>query len=322
MKGLIYLIHPGDVIPGDNVNEWSIVKPVKETFEKFGYDARIIVFGDYTYEQFSALPVPDGVVFFEIITFQASKKYESYLELIKTWDTVFLHDVETQYITCKKSAMYEILSANDVDVPKTIVINGDDELTEEGFDSLLQAADIQYPVVVKPDFGRKASMTELCYNYEDACLAIEDIRSTKCYYCNEQKKMLGSPALVQEYVGHYPDLYVRVAVLPGGYTGGCMFLTAPFEEEKFVNYNKYKFRISYKVSEELESEVKRALAILNVNAALLDLLVTPEGGFKFSDINCYGNLTTMVIQSGLNLYDNLSQFMDEKITQKRLNQQR
>ena len=96
-----------------------------------------------------------------------------------------------------------------------------------------------------------------------------------------------------------------------------MFLTAPFEEEKFVNYNKYKFRIAYKVSEELEAEVKRALSILNVNAALCDLLVTPDGGFKISDVNCYGNLTTMVVQSGLNLYDNLSQFIDEKIKQRR-----
>lgn len=316
MSGLIYLIHPGEVYPGDTIEEWSIVKPVKESFEKLGYEAKIIVFGNYSYDQFAALPVPDGVVFFEIITFQASKKYESYLELIKTWDTVFLHDVDTQYITCKKSAMYEILSSHGIQVPKTIVINAEDELTEEGLDSLLQAADIEYPVVVKPDFGRKASMTELCYDYESASIAIQDIRDTKRFYNGELKQMFNSPVLVQEYVGHYPDMYVRVAVLPG-YTGGCMFLTAPFEEEKFVNYNKYKFRIAYKVSEELEDEVKRALAILNVNAALCDLLVTADGGFKISDVNCYGNLTTMVVQSGLNLYDNLTQFMDEKIKQGR-----
>lgn len=321
MKGSIYLIHPGEVHPDDNIKDWSIVKPVKESFEKFGYDAKIIVFGDYTYEQFASLPVPDGVVFFEIIAFQASKKYESYLELIKTWDTVFLNDVDTQYITCKKSAMYEILSTHDVDVPKTIVINDEDELTEERFNTLLEAAGIQYPVVVKPDFGRKASMTELCDDYKSAALAIEDIRTTKSFYCNTQKKLLGSPALVQEYVGHYPDMYVRVAVLPG-YTGGFMFLTSPFEEEKFVNYNKYKFRVAFKVSEELETEVKRALSVLNVNAAVCDLLATSDGGFKISDVNCYGNLTMSVIQSGLNLYDKLSTFMDEKITQKKSNQQR
>lgn len=317
MSGLIYLIHPGELIPGDDVSEWSIVKPVKESLEKFGYDARILVFGDYTYDEFASLPVPDGVIFFEIITFQAANRYSKYLDLIKTWDTVFLHDVDTQYNTCKKSAMYEILASNGVDVPKTIVIEGEDDISEERFNTLLQEADIQYPVVVKPDFGRKANMTELCHDYKNAAMAIEDIRDIKNFFCHNKKKLIGSSVLVQEYVGHFADMFVRVAVLPG-YTGGCLFLTSPFEDEKFVNYNTHKFRIASRVSKELEDEVKRALSILNVHAALVDLLPTPDGGYKISDVNCYGNLTTIVIQSGLNLYDNLSEFMDNKIKQKRM----
>lgn len=316
MTDTIYIIYPGELHPEDNCSEWVSVKPVRESFSKIGYNVEVLSFGEYTYEQLTQLPVPAGVFFVDVITFYASQKYADYLEFIKTWDTVFLNGVDSQFITAKKSSMYEILSNEGIDVPKTIIVDGEQELTEEAFNLLLENADIQYPVVVKPDFGLKGTMTQLCEDYNSASLAIDDIRNTRYFYCNTAKKVIRSTALVQEYVGDYPDMFVRVTVLPG-HTGGYIFLTSPYEEEKFVNYNKHKFRVAYKVDPEIESAVKNAMSILGANAACCDLLITDEGGYKITDINCCGNLTMNVVQTGLNLFDNLASFMDEKIKEKR-----
>jgi glutathione synthase/RimK-type ligase-like ATP-grasp enzyme len=90
---------------------------------------------------------------------------------------------------------------------------------------------------------------------------------------------------------------------------------SPFEEVKFVNYNKHKFRVLCKVEAELESLVRDTFSALKVNAGCCDVLID-RNGYKITDVNCYGNLGLYIMLSGVNLFENMADYLDSKIKEK------
>lgn len=308
----IYIIYPGVRPSAEDCDEWFTVKPFKQTLLEKGYDVDFMCLSDYTIEQFTQLPVPAGVVFNHIISFYAKQTYAEYFEIIKSWDTVFLNDVNAQYLTSNKSIMYSVLEREDVGVPKTITIQSY-QLSEDTCNNLLQEKDINYPVVVKPAFGVRAAGTSLCYNYNDIMQTLDIIKQERNVYHTVEHKLIYPPVLVQEYINEYPDMFIRVCVLPG-YVGGFVYLVSPYEQDKFATYNNHKFRVAYKVDEDLENIIKKAMAILNVNAACIDVLIC-KTDYKITDINCFGNLSMNIVLSEINLYQYMVDFLDERIRQ-------
>jgi glutathione synthase/RimK-type ligase-like ATP-grasp enzyme len=311
----IYIIYPGERPLTEDCNEWFSVKPFKEALLSRGYKVEVICFDDYTLEQFNELDIPAAVIFNHIITFHISQKYAGIIDFLKTWDTVFLNDINAQYITSNKIAMYSTLSNHGISVPKSIAVNGNAVIKNDiEFESTIQNTGITYPLVVKPSHGFRGRGTSLCNDYNDVVAAIDNVRSARYYYNRSLNYHVKSPAIIQEYIGEYPDMFIRVCMTPD-HIGGYIFLVSPFEEVKFVNYNKHKFRVLCKVEAELESLVRDTFSALKVNAGCCDVLID-SNGYKITDVNCYGNLGLYIMLSGVNLFENMADYLDSKIKEK------
>lgn len=310
----VYIVFPGLRPNPDDSEEWFSVKPFKESLAKLGYKCDLICFDDYTMEEFQELPAPAAVIFNHVVTFYIAHKYAALFELIKTWDTVFLNSVDAQFNTSNKLIMYNILQKNGIDIPKTASIDGSLVLSETECVESMESLGLNYPVVIKPPHGFKGRSTFLCNDYNSIVEAVDNVRKTRFFFSRAYNTTLKSPAIIQEYINEYPDMFIRVCVMPG-YIGGYISLVSPYEEEKFVNYNKHKFRVYYKLEPELERIIRKSMSVLNVTAASCDVLLSKDG-YKVTDINCFGNIAISVILSGENLFDKMTAYLDEKIKER------
>lgn len=295
-SNMIYIIFPGERDEG--IENWYIVKTLKRALSKLGYQSKVICFNDYSLDQFQNIDTPIGAVYIHVFTYSMYSKYFDVIQIMNKWDTTFLISGDSHYTASNKALVYHILGSVGFSVPRTVVDEG-----EGVFESL------GTPVVVKPSHGFGGQYTSLCYNKEELAIAIATTKN--CMFRYEKDYTVGSPTIIQEYLNYYDDLYLRVQVA-GDFVCGYMGLVSPYEQKKFNNFNKHRFRIPYKVEPQVETIVRNMLKQLDISVVACDLLKTKDG-VKIIDVNSFGDYKTLDIICGINFADKIAECFDQKI---------
>lgn len=297
---LVYLIFPGE--RRNDIESWYVVRTLSESLLLLGYRSKIICFDDYSADGFKTIKTPVAVIFIHVFTYYNYSKYYDILQIINGWNTVFLNNVYSHYSVSNKAEMYKVLEQVGIDIPKTISISEKDSIPT-----------LKFPVVVKPAYGFGGQFAKLCNNLEEVQEALSNIRYSKFQF--ESSYTLNSPAVIQEYVDDYKDLYIKVQVVEDYYIGGYLGLVSPYEENKFDNFNTHKFRVAYKVEKNVEQIVRSAFKILNISVGACDLLKT-NTGYKITDINSLGGYKTFDMVNNTNFARYVASYLVNKIKKK------
>lgn len=293
---LVYIIFPGERLP--DIENWYIIKTLSRALYKLGYCSKVLCLDDYSPEQIKNIRPPIGAVYIHVFTYLMYNKYYEVIQTLNSWNTTFLISGNSHHTASNKALVYSRLEQAGFNVPKTLV----DPATNV-FDSL------GTPVVVKPAHSFEGQFTSLCYSEEELNTAINATKNCKFRYENEYT--IGAPTLVQEYLNYYDDLYIRVHVA-GESLYGYMGIVSPYEDKKFNNFNKHKFRIPYNVDTTIQHMVKNMLKFLDISVVACDMLMTKDD-VKIVDVNSLGQYKTLDIIYGINFADKIAECFDQKI---------
>lgn len=294
----VYIIFPGQRVEGAN-ERYSVIT-IKKALAERNIKSRLICFDDYSEEEFRRLPAPAGAVFNHVFTYWAYTKYFRIIQLMNNWKTVFVNGCTAHYNVSNKLSMYNILERNNLCDVKTIGINNYSiiEDAKPYFDMLGN------PLVLKPAYGFKGKSSFLCTTQEELITNINSLR--------EHRDTKNSPAVLQEYVGDYPDMFIRVYITPT-FKAGYLSIVSPFEEVKFVNYNKYKFRVPYRVAPDLEDYVRKCLKCLNINVGTCDVLIRDSGQYFLTDVNSIGDYELLNAVCNVNFHEEVVNYLCSRI---------
>jgi glutathione synthase/RimK-type ligase-like ATP-grasp enzyme len=306
MNDVVYIVFPGYRVEG--IDTWYSVEKLKVTLFNKGIQSKLICFGDYTNDEFSKLSTPLGVILIHVITHMCTVKFAHHLNVVSGWKSIFLNDFNSHDRVSNKLRMYSILNQNNIPIPKTIAINGYSILEDGDADRLIKT--FNGDIVVKPYRGFRGQHTFLCKHREELLQSINIIRSNRRLQY-EEVGIKGSQVVLQEYVREYDDLYIRIYTT-NNHMGGYLGLVAPSEENKFNNFNKYRFRVPYKIEPEVRNMLYKALNVLNINVAACDLL-KDDNGYKIMDINAFGAFKTYDAVCKVNFVDKIVECFYNKL---------
>jgi len=306
MNNMVYIVFPGYRMEG--INAWYSVENLRVALLNKGLQSKLICFSDYTNDEFSNLSTPLGVILIHVITHMCTVKFARHLNVVSGWKSIFLNDFNSHDGASNKLRMYYVLNKNNISIPKTISINGYSPLKEADADSLIN--EFNGNVVIKPYRGFRGQHTFLCNNGRELLERLNIIRSSKQLQF-EKIGVSNSQAVLQEYVSDYNDLYIRIYAT-NNHMGGYLGLVAPSEENKFNNFNKYRFRVPYKIEPEVRNMLYKALNVLNINVAACDLL-KDDNGYKIMDINAFGDFKTYDAVCKVNFVDNIVECFYNKL---------
>lgn len=293
----VYIIFPG--IRADDIDSWYTVKTLRAALLARNIESKVICFSDYTEEEFRKLPVPIGAVLIQVFTYSVYTKFQKLIQIMNNWKTVFVNNCTAHYNVSNKLSMYGILERNNLCGVKTIGINNYSTIEDASpyFETLGS------PLVLKPAYGFLGRSTFLCSTQEEIITNLNSLRT--------HKDTKNSPAILQEYVRDYPDMFVRVYSTPS-FMVGFLSIVPPFETVKFLNYNKYKFRIPYKVAPDLEEYVRKCLKCLSINAGACDVLIR-DNGYFLTDVNSIGDYKVFNAICNVNFGEEVVKYLYSKI---------
>lgn len=292
-NNVVYILYPGTRT--SELEDFHTAKTLKRALLKRNIGYKFICFGDYTEEEFKRLPVPAGAVFIHVFTHLSYLKYFSIIRIISEWNTVFVNSCSAHYNVSNKIRMYDIFKQNNIPVAKSFNVNSNSIISLEECSRVI--SELKSPVVLKPAFGFCGKSTFLCNTSTELVDNISKLRN------NPDTK--NSPAIIQEYINEYTDMFIRIYCTPT-FMRGYLSLSSPFEEKKFLNYNKFKFRVPFKIKPELEEYIRKCLLCLNINVCGCDILLK-DGLYYLTDVNSVSNYRLLDI-----FYDDID-FGDEII---------
>lgn len=303
----VYIIFPG--LRDEEMEGWYTVRTVSKALLQKGIKSRLICFDDYSESEFLNLPKPRGAVFIHVFTYLVYNRFNKIIQMMNNWNTVFVNSCTAHYNVSNKARMYSVLQQNGLPVAKSVNINNYSNLSEEECNRIF--SELGSPVVLKPAYGFFGIATFLCYTAEDLIKNLNILRNEPNIGKFKYSNMTGSPAVIQEYVGDYPDMFIRVYITPT-YTKGFLSLVSPFEKTKFLNYNKFRFRIPYKIQPELEDYVRKCMKCLNMNVGACDVLIR-DNGFALTDVNSPGNYKVFDAICNTSFGDEIANYLYSKI---------
>jgi glutathione synthase/RimK-type ligase-like ATP-grasp enzyme len=244
--------------------------------EDAGQNVELVPLNAVSVSYLQQMPTPAGCVLTDILDYSVRIKSQSQINLAQQWHTTFLNDPHTWDLTHNKLLMYQHLQSCGISVPNTVACATGQFVSKKQAEEIFDQFDGQ--AVVKPAYGWYGKNTYLVNSTDDLVDKITQI---------QVQHGVNVPIVIQEYVGNYRDIVLRVNYCRD-YIGCYARIVSPFEEEKFNNDNKFKYRVPIAVPCDLKNYVLSVMQSLGVDAASCDVLIS-NNGYKITDVNTPGS---------------------------------
>lgn len=259
-----------------NPYNWYPLKNLRAAIIRHGLECKFVQFNKCPTHYLQQMGQPSGAILTDILDYSIRQQWGDQISVISKWQTTYLNDVTTWDLAHNKLKLYNFLSARGVDMP----------ITKSGpigsFMTMDQAEEcfstMGGKLVVKPAYGWYGRDTFLVDSCEELIKSVSNI---------QVKRGMNVPIVIQQYVGDYPDVVLRVSFC-GDYMACYTRIVSPFEDVKFNNDNKFKYRVPISMPNCLRQYVKQLKDTLKVDAASCDVLIA-SNGYRLTDVNIPGS---------------------------------
>ena len=199
-----------------------------------------------------------------------SEQFEAISKRLTSIGAKSINDIEGKRIACSKLLSGIVFEKAGIPQPKTLIIGqGTKAETVEGI--------FGYPVILKPSDGAQGKGVSLVEDRETLETKLSEISSLM--------EEGGAPWLAQEYIAASRGRDVRVEVAE--YKVVDVFARVAGDPNEFrSNVHLGGHMEDWELSEEAVEMCERAARAVGLRLCGIDLLLTGDGGYVISEINC------------------------------------